>query len=85
MCSTFASYGSPRRRMQSFRVPLVMTCCGNGSSGTCPRRAVGELFTPAVVVTGVVMLPLLSLAVDRTVGSMARFKTFEKRVSTVVL
>lgn len=46
----------------------------------------GELFTPAVVVTGVVMLPLLSLAVDRTVGSMARFKTFEeKRVDTAVL
>jgi len=64
--------------MQSLRVPLVMTCWGNGSSGTWPNRAVGGLFTPAVVVTGVAMLPLLSPAVDRTVGSIARLSTFEQ-------
>ena len=36
ICSTWASYGSPRSRMQSFRVPEVIMCCGNnGTWGTC--------------------------------------------------
>lgn len=50
MCSTLASYGSPRNLIQSLRVPDVMICCGskgrvcnNGGGGGGGSYTLGSL------------------------------------------